>query len=78
MIEAIPFTSTIISNGCQIFNWDHRNAKIIRHKKYHFCYMKLPGFHGNLCYNSKDRGVPTVNTHISAATHPRILYLLPN
>ena len=44
----IPFTSTIISNGCQIIDWDHRNETIIRLKKYHFCFMKLHGFHGNL------------------------------
>ena len=62
MIEDLPFTSMIISNGSQIVHCDHGNAKSIRLKKQqkHLVYMKLHGLHhGNLCYKYKEYGVPT-------------------
>ena len=63
-----------------IFSWRFKSEKqknIVLKKLMHFGYMKFYGLRGNPLCDFKEWGCTYKNTHISAATHPRILNLVP-
>ena len=43
-----------------------------------FCCVKLHGFHGNQLCDFRELGCTYKLTHISAATHPRLLNIVSN